>query len=880
VLTSANGPRRKEEYKPPAAEAPPPPPPPPKRAGPKGGGSRQKGAKPPPKSIPAKQPMQQPTPQTPKPQHSQPPQQVGPPKPQMAKPPAPPRAAPPPQAQDEESEEDDGYGSDSFEDYGDDDFDDESDGEGGVPPAPPKVDQPDWMNVGPPPAELKPMNSERPAWGSIPTIQMSPAYSKRCFEQEPISQFDQLSRQLGCFAGTANSSVQTTTNSQTAETQTEMSTKSPGAAQESYHDSDDFPMNPGRCWDHATRVALLSDPSSASVVSPGAAEDESHWSSDMHEVSCQVINADPTQDTSSAGVYLSASGPAKLRREFDPMHLARFLRSATQAMVALLGESEAAKQAALDLKIEQYEGNVQLTMGCIQLPNPPIGGLRPITDLRFSNFHQEQLLVAYGPAEYGLEHGETIEQVAQKLSIDLGQIIFLNSARYPGISGSTKLQPGSRICVPTGCTSSLPSATGGKGLLCLWDVNALTAPIAVLVCEAHPSTCCFSAHSLSMSLYAATADGSLIVWDLQEEPEMHISCKVPGGNPITLRRPSYSTDGMMDEGHLGPVCKLQAVATGSNNASDQTSEQLATLDQMGGLCVWMVMRLNRGDVAGSEADLCLGIGSRVKVLKSFSLDLSAHSRALDFEFRPGNSNHVVVGTGVGKVVHTVRHGRKAAPAEYEGSGVCDVLTVQFSPFLPEYLLAAFSSGDVSLYHQENPLPVHSWKGFSQSPLVGAFWLPSQPQAFLVHNQAGEVFVFDLVKDSSFPVSTSKFEAKGSAFEAAMTKVAVSCAGVGHPYMATAFSSGSVSVHTLSGMYSSSSISDKHRMLAMLEGRKYVESMYDEPVKERDHRQELEAFENDNFDVLESMGGMGGGMGDMFGVVATTGRKAKSGRRAK
>ena len=41
-----------------------------------------------------------------------------------------------------------------------------------------------------------------------------------------------------------------------------------------------------------------------------------------------------------------------------------------------------------------------------------------------------------------------------------------------------------------------------------------------------------------------------------------------------------------------------------------------------------------------------------------------------------------------------------------------------------------------------------------------------------------------------------------------------------------------------------------------------------------------AFENDNFDVLESMGGMGGGMGDMFGVVATTGRKAKSGRRAK
>merc|ERR1711865_537812 len=134
------------------------------------------------------------------------------------------------------------------------------------------------------------------------------------------------------------------------------------------------------------------------------------------------------------------------------------------------------------------------------------------------------------------------------------------------------------------------------------------------------------------------------------------------------------------------------------------------------------MQLNRGDTAGSEADLCLGVGSRIKVIKNFSIDLSAHSRALDFEFRPGNSNHVVVGTGSGRVVHTVRHGRKASPAEYEGSGVCDVLSVQFSPFLSEYLLASFSSGEVSLYHQANPVPLKSWKGFSTHPLVGAKWL--------------------------------------------------------------------------------------------------------------------------------------------------------------
>ena len=110
--------------------------------------------------------------------------------------------------------------------------------------------------------------------------------------------------------------------------------------------------------------------------------------------------------------------------------------------------------------------------------------------------------------------------------------------------------------------------------------------------------------------------------------------------------------------------------------------------------------------------------------------------------------------GDGSILHTVRHGRQAAPAEYVGPGRCDALSVQFSPHLPDYFLAAYSNGTVMLYHQENPIAIRSWGGFSQHQIIAAFWMPSQPQIFLVYNTQGQTFVFNLLKDVNFPVSVA------------------------------------------------------------------------------------------------------------------------------
>lgn len=840
VLTSANGPRRKEEYVPKdqadARKPPPPAPQQPRRPSlsnkPAPKGLRQPPPKPPPKGIaPTTKAPGSRAPREP----SAPAQQHRPPPPKPAPPPRPePKAAEPEPSEDDEEED---YDDESFEDYDDDDFeDDEGDEEpdqqqavnSKPPPPPPRragmgvpqaaapspgTQQPEWMNVGPPPVELNSLN--RPLFSAM-KLSLSQPYPKRCFEQAPITQHEQLARHIGTFSCTSNQMVQTSEESKTAEVQT-----------------DDL---------------------------------------EPREQSCQA-----PEDLSSGGAvsYKTASGPASLKRDFDPAHFSNFLRSASQTITTLLAESSSALEAAKNRKIDEVQGNLDLSMGCVALPEAPIGGHRPIEHMCFSQFQQHLLLVAYGAPEYAVQPNDTLELIARKLDVEVVQLLTLNKSRYKGLTPTSKLQLGSWIVVPANKAGSMPSSKGGQGLMCLWDVNSLTHPVAIMVSESHPTHCCFSNRNSSMTVYGVTVDGSVVAWDLRESPAMHITCKMPGGYGLVLRRPSYSTDGLLDDAHIGQIRCLQTIATGSGvrSAGDRTLDQLATLDEQGGLCVWMVIELERADVAGSESDLCLGIGSKVKIVKNFSLDLSQGSllRTLDLDFRPGNMNDVIVATGSGHILHNVRHGRKASPLEYEGPGACDACSVQFSPFLHPYFLAAYANGTVSLYHQDNPVCIRSWTGFSLHPIKEALWLPSKPSVFLVSNIEGQVFVFNLLKDPNYPVSIAQMDAKGTTHRASLSKVQVSPRGVGHPFMATSYSNGCVNIHTLSGIYAESAGSDTHRLQALLEGREYKESEYLESLAAESHQiqqePELDLYAGDDL------------LGDMFGVVGANSRKAKAGRRA-
>jgi len=256
----------------------------------------------------------------------------------------------------------------------------------------------------------------------------------------------------------------------------------------------------------------------------------------------------------------------------------------------------------------------------------------------------------------------------------------------------------------------------------------------MLVCESIPVRCCFSGHRLSQTVFAATDDRSLVAWDLREPASMHITQRLDGGEPVVLRRPTYSTDGLLEDAHSGSICSIEAIAPTSD--SDDISFQLAMLDENGGLSIWNVVELSSRDMAGSLKDFCLGVGAKVKLMKSAFMDTSTSGpmRSLTIQFRPNDSNHALIGTGHGYTLHTVRHGAASYPTQYETyyGDVCDVNAIQYSPFLAQYFLTSSNDGTVCLYHENSARPLHSWTEFAKNPLLGVVWSPSQPHVFFAY----------------------------------------------------------------------------------------------------------------------------------------------------
>ena len=513
------------------------------------------------------------------------------------------------------------------------------------------------------------------------------------------------------------------------------------------------------------------------------------------------------------------------------MRLSIFLRAAGQVMTSILAEQELSSEASKDSLIDIAQGNRSITSGCVSLPMPPVGGARTIRDVVFSKHQQSRLFVAYGEQSKG----------------------------------------------------DLPAGVGGQGLLCMWDSQNTARPSHMLVCESNPVRCCFSGHRLSQTVFAATEDRSLVAWDLRESASMHINHQMDGGaSKVVLRRPTYSTDGLLEDSHTGQIYSMEAIPPTAE--TDDLSFQLAMLDENGGLSIWNVVELTSRDMGGSLQDLSLGVGGKVKLMKSAFIDISASgsiSRTISMNFRPGDPNHALIGTGHGHTLHHVRHGATAHPTQYDGiyGDAADVITIQHSPFVSGYFLTCSNDGTVCLYHESNPRPLHAWSEFTTSKLLGVLWSPSQPQIFFGYAGSGEIFVWDLVKDSLGPVHSQRLDAKSMVSigteDTTMIKVAFSARGVGHPYMSTSYANGCVSIHTLSGLYSNSTVNDVRHLRAFLEGVPF-DSIVDEPEPVEEEKVEAqEAFDDDAFLFGDMFGG------DGFGTPAAApkqGRRAKAGRR--
>eukprot|EP00357_Protocruzia_adherens_P001145 CAMPEP_0115006500 /NCGR_PEP_ID=MMETSP0216-20121206/20544_1 /TAXON_ID=223996 /ORGANISM="Protocruzia adherens, Strain Boccale" /LENGTH=916 /DNA_ID=CAMNT_0002373109 /DNA_START=104 /DNA_END=2854 /DNA_ORIENTATION=+ len=296
-----------------------------------------------------------------------------------------------------------------------------------------------------------------------------------------------------------------------------------------------------------------------------------------------------------------------------------------------------------------------------------------------------------------------------------------------------------------------------RHFIIIWN-SQKKQPFKVLISESQIQTLTVPRNTHNL-LFAGTVDGSVLVWDLRESDATHKNLNnknffmglkknyetifetLPEG---AFRRPSYSSDGIYLDSHMCTVMKIVDVERQGSEGSKLT--QIVSIDDFGGIISWQIIESAEGDLSGSEADLGVGIGSRIKLTKNVTIDMKSLydgndlMNYSDVVVDRGNLNSIIYASTNG-LYQGSRFGELAnvAPKHYDLSASlglqansisvhCSSVKEFFArertnksrqPFT--FFLVGFSSGAVSIYDKNFSNPISTWHDASEHGIKFVQW---------------------------------------------------------------------------------------------------------------------------------------------------------------
>eukprot|EP00071_Canis_lupus_P023851 XP_013975374.1 WD repeat-containing protein 60 isoform X6 [Canis lupus familiaris] len=323
-------------------------------------------------------------------------------------------------------------------------------------------------------------------------------------------------------------------------------------------------------------------------------------------------------------------------------------------------------------------------------------------------------------------------------------------------------------------------ALDSRHVLCVWDIRQPSGPQKVLLCESKVTCCCFSPFKAFL-LFAGTAHGSIILWDLREDSRIHQYVKL-GDCFWTFRMATFSTDGVLTSvNHCSPIQAVESISTSvykkqsfvlspfsMQEEMSGLSFHIASLDESGVLNVWVVVELPRADIAGSVSDLGLIPGGRIKLVHSTTIQLSDSlcqkgcefwgcTQTLNVKFLPSDPSHFIVGTDMGLISHGTRQDLRVSPKLYKPQQhdvrPVRVNVIDFSPFGEPVFLAGCSDGSIRLHQLTSECPLLQWNDSTEGHAVtGLRWSLTRPAVFLAQDETSCIYIWDLLESDLGPVA--------------------------------------------------------------------------------------------------------------------------------
>ena len=341
------------------------------------------------------------------------------------------------------------------------------------------------------------------------------------------------------------------------------------------------------------------------------------------------------------------------------------------------------------------------------------------------------------------------------------------------------------------------------GMTCSWNLHNVHEPVSVLVSNSAHRCVCVSSYNHNV-IFVGCEDGAVCLWDMNEPDSMHKSMQF-NNKKFVVRLPTYCTSGIqVAETHNSKITSIQAIRFDQEQLH-MTSFQLASLDEHGLVIIWVVLEVQDTSFSGSQTDLGLRPGGKVKLVKSASMnvnfpqhvqDLFPEIRTYAFQQSWSDSNLYFVATDKGSVVKSSRTQNLSQPMYYseEFSVPSIVGSIDFNKFNWKYFLCGTSDGSIMLYYVKRSTPLVVWDRTTRGrPVRIVQWSKYSSTIFYAMDSANKFYMWDLSVRDSTPVVIETYEEKGLL---TFTELLPSAGGATYPIIVFGFKDGSLEAHQM------------------------------------------------------------------------------------
>jgi len=288
---------------------------------------------------------------------------------------------------------------------------------------------------------------------------------------------------------------------------------------------------------------------------------------------------------------------------------------------------------------------------------------------------------------------------------------------------------------------------------------------------------------------------------LNEPQSMH---KPISDQTVIHRLPTYNSSGIqMADSHNSKITNLQPLKfEHSQDQNHMTSFQIASLDELGMIIIWVVVEVTDASFSGSQTDLGLRPGGRIKLVKSASInvcypildfDVLPEIRTFSFQQHVTETSTFFVTTDQGSVLKASRNKTVPQPMYY-GQEMCIpsiISTIDFNHFNCKYFITGSSNGSVSFYHTNRSQPLVSWDRTTRGrPIRCVKWSQFSSTIFYIMDAANKFYFWDLSIRDATPLMIESFDNKGLLGFTELSKTS----NAGCPVIVFCFKDGSLEAH--------------------------------------------------------------------------------------